>query len=105
MPQNLYEINTLALWQAIGTKGFSIRAYGNNYAYTQNGIIVRSSPQNPVARFAKNYTKGKKQFSLGTFSNETDTGKMEKWLDAQAKKIKASQIDGKWVLLDVKYGS
>lgn len=101
----VHEINKLAIWRPIGTKSFSIRPYGDGYAYLEKGIIRRSSVlTNPVTRYAKNYKKGKKEFSLGIFSKENDTKKIEKWLDKQAKEIKATEIDGKFKILDVRYG-
>lgn len=100
---SLNEINRLAIWKPIGTSGFSIRPYGDGYAYLDKKIVKRSSLGNPVTRYAKNYKKGKKEFSLGFFTNEADSEKAEKWLDEQAKKIDAKDINGKFNLLDILY--
>lgn len=103
MVPQVYEINQLALWRPIGTKSFSIRPYSDGYSYKEKGIIKRSKPDRPVARFAKNYIKGRKKFSLGLFTYDTDITKVEKWLDEQAKKVPLKEIDGKFKTLEIFY--
>ena len=99
----VHKINQLAIWTPLRKDTLSVKAYGSGYPYMERGIIQRSSLTNPINRYAKNYTKGKKKFSIGILTHEGDVKKIEKWLDEQGKKITVKDIDGSFKLLDIHY--
>jgi len=96
---NPLPINQLYSWRPIPIDTLSISTY-NNYPHINNGIVRRS--KKPVNRYAKNYTKDGKKFSLCITSEEPDTEKMEKWLDEQAEKI--NKVEAGFKELGVSYG-
>lgn len=96
----IHPIDTLAVWLPMNADGLLIKRFGKGYAYKKDDILVRSDS---VIRYAKNYTKGKTKYSLCLISLETNEKKMEKWLDAQAKKLTQKDIEPKFKLLDVEY--
>lgn len=99
-----HPLNQLAIWLPMNTDELSIKAYGAGYPYLENGIVMRSSLTNPVTRYAKNYTKSKKQYSLCIITNEPDVKKIEAWLDQQAENIKPKDITPEFKLTKVQYG-
>lgn len=96
-------LNQLAIWTPLRKDPLSIKAYGIGYPFMDRGIVQRSSLTNPINRYAKNYTKGKKKFSIGIITTEPDSKKIEKWLNSQSKKIDTKDIDGTFKILDVHY--
>lgn len=100
---NPQPLNELALWLPMSRDGLLTKAFNNGYPYMQGSIIMRSNFLKPVNRFVKNYVKDNKKFSLCLISLESDEGKMEAWLDDQAKKLKPEDIEGIFKMLGVKY--
>lgn len=98
-----HTINQLAVWLPMNTQKLSIKAFPERYPYKNKGILFQSSAGMPIYRYAKNFIKDGKKFSLCLISTEKDTKKMEKWLDEQAKKIDSKEIVPKFKMLGVFY--
>lgn len=99
-----HTLNQLAIWLPMNTSELSIKAFPEGYSYKSKlGVSFTSNFLNPVYRYAKNYIKDGKKFSLCIISTEQYTNKMEKWLDEQAKKIDSKEIVPKFKMLSVFY--
>lgn len=86
------ELERPAIWKPIRSKDISIRKYAGAYPYMKRGIMGHSDPFNPVIRYAKNYTKSKKDFAVVIFSHETDIKKVEAFMDKIVKETKVADI-------------
>lgn len=100
---NPKEINELAMYMPIANDGLDVKALSPGYAYKQNRLIIRSKIDNPVNRYAKNYTVGKKKYSLCFITHDNNVERVEKWLDTQADKLKESDVETSFKMLGVKY--
>lgn len=59
----------------------------------RSDIIVRSSKDEPVYSYAKNYTKDSKDFALFVWSTEPDQKLVESQLDEAFDAVSADDID------------
>lgn len=84
-------------------EGLNIKTYPLGYPYIERGIVKSSGIGTEVIRYAKNYTKSNKRFSLCVITNQKDTKKIEGWLDTMSKKIKPKDIESKFKKLGVEY--
>lgn len=92
MANKVHTLNQLALWLPMNKDELDVKTFGTGYPYEIRGGIFRATKEQPVVRYAKNYEVGKTKFSLCLISLEQDVTEMEKWLDAEALKIKEKQV-------------
>lgn len=92
--RELVKINRAGLWRPIRSSETSVRKYSGAYPYvTEGGLVMQSTLQEPVIRYAKNYRKFKKDFSLFMFTHESDSAKVEKHFEDVVKKLKQREIN------------
>lgn len=92
--KKLVELNKPALWRSIRSDEVSVRHYSQGYPHSKNGIALVSGDQSPaVVRYAKNYKKFNKDFSLCMFTYEKDISKVESFFESLVKIIKKSDIN------------
>lgn len=100
-------INRLAMWLPMKIDTIEVKVFDDGYPFTEGNVIIRSSKDYPVYRYAKNYEAGAgetlKKYSLCIISNEANISKMEQWLDAKAASIDPADVEGKFKLLDASY--
>lgn len=96
-------INTLATWTPIAAEGLDIKSFQPGYPYKKGELVLRSTLETPVNRYAKNYEKDVKRFSLCIISTESNAKRMEEWLDKQSEHIKGEDVTGNFNLLGVVY--
>lgn len=94
-------LNQVAIWRSIPSQELDIRAY-INYSYLENSII-KNSGMNKIYRYAKNYSFKDRNYCLIIVTTESDTKKIEKFLDETSKSIKEKQITGSLTYLDNMY--
>lgn len=98
------ELNRVAVWVPMKREELDVKTY-ESYQFMHKGIIQSANSLKPVVRYAKNYTKGKLKFSLCLISLERDTKKIEKFLDATAKKLKITEATPKFTMTDEHYNA
>ena len=81
-----------ALWRPIRNPQVSIRKYGGGFPFIKSGILQHSTLTTPVFRYAKNFTKFKKEFSVFMFTHESDISEVEKLFGAVVKKLKSTDV-------------
>lgn len=96
-------LNKLAVWLPMNTDKLSIKAFDTGYPYLHKGIVRRSDHATPITRYAKNYTKKGVKYSLCIITTESDTKKIEAWLDAESKKLNGKDIEPRFKMLEVYY--
>lgn len=97
-------LNTLAIYVPVQAEGLDIKSFQPGYPYKKGELVLRSTLENPVNRYAKNYEKHGKRFSLCIISTEANAKRMEEWLDKQSELVEADDITNNFKLLDVVYG-
>lgn len=91
MNKKVATLNVPAIWVAIPTDLMSTRVY-RSFPYEHNGLMREATPLAPVTRYAKNFTKGKLNFSLCLFSDEQDEANITDYFTKIVKKLTVSQI-------------
>lgn len=99
----MHNINQLATWLPMNTEELSIKVQPLGYKFINKGTPKSSTPRKKVVRYAKNYTKYNKKFSLCFITTDKDLGRVEAWLDEKAKNISKDDITEGFKLLDVWY--
>ena len=88
--RNIPEANRPAIYKPVKLGVFKGQKVGhvwvikqtNATPYMQNGLFMRSSLAQPIYGYTKNYTKFKKDYSLFIWTTESDTEKVEAFLDS-----------------------
>lgn len=93
MNKNAPILNALCIWEAIPTDEFYSKQYSSSRTYKlPNGVIETPTPDRPVFAYAKNYTKGKKDFSLFLYSDSNDEKSIEEFMDKAIKDVKVADV-------------
>lgn len=93
MNKNHPHLNVLSIWEAIPTDEFYSKQYNAKRTYLQpSGVVSEASIEKPIYAYAKNYTKGKKDFSLFMYSDSSNSKAVEKFFDASVKNVKTTDV-------------
>ena len=92
------EHNKVSIWKPIPIEGLDIRPH-SNYNLIKDGKIQVAEK---AFRYAKNYKKGNKKFSLLMVSTNGDVNNIESFLDKTKRKVK-SDFSGKLEQTDFEY--
>lgn len=79
--------------------------FSGGYPYLKNGVLVNSTPSNPVYSYGKNYEKNAEKFSLFVWTTESDASKIEALFESLVDSVTDAQIAqvvdrGSFVYLD-----
>lgn len=79
--------------------------FSGGYPYLKNGLLLHSTPSNPIYSYGKNYEKKDGKFSLFVWTTESDQSKIENLFKKSVKSVTAEQIAqvserGSFVYLD-----
>lgn len=85
-------LNRPALWQPTSDLEIGSRTYTANRTYQDNKVIGISSQEKPITRYVQTFTKGKKDFSLFMFSDETDIKKVSDFFANLVKKTTVEDV-------------
>lgn len=96
------QLNQVAIWLPMKSQDLDVKSY-DNYQYMDKGLIQSASTLRPVFRYAKNYIKEDRKFSLCLISLERDTEKMERFLDDVAKEVKPSDSTSVFTMTEHRY--
>jgi hypothetical protein len=91
MNKKVATLNVPAIWRRIPTDKMNTRKY-DAFPYEQDGEVKSASSNNPVTRYAQNFTKGELSFSLCMFSDETSKTKVEAYFKKLVKDLTESQV-------------
>lgn len=100
---NPQEVNQLAIWLPMKGDDIAIKVFPEGYPYRRKGMILRSTITQTITRYAKNYIKEKKKFSLCMITEDNNIENVEKWLDHQAATLDVNEIEAKFKKLKVYY--
>lgn len=93
MNKNAPILNALCIWEAIPTDEFYSKQYNSSRTYKlANGVVETPTPDKPVFAYAKNYSKGKKDFSLFIYSDSRNGKAIEEFMDKAIKEVKIADI-------------
>ena len=93
MNRNYPIANALSIWEAIPHEGLYSKTYTSRRTYKlSSGVIVEPTSETPIIAYAKNYTKGKKDFSLFLYSDSKDAKAIEKFMDKAIKDVKVADV-------------
>lgn len=99
-----HTINKLATWLKMREDGILVKKMPEGYPYsTKAGITMQSSIVKPVYRYAKNYSVGKKTFSLCLITLNPNAQEVEAWLDNQSEFIDLEKVERPFTSLDIYY--
>ena len=85
-------LNLPALWKAVPGDSINTRTYTSNRTYLEGQLVSVASNERPITRYVKTFTKGKKDFSLFMFSDESDLKKISDFFDGIVKKLTIESV-------------
>lgn len=90
---NKYPVaNVAGVFRKLLSDDWLVQSYGGGMPYVQRGIVLRSSPRDPIYSYGHNYRKFKKDFSLFMWTTEKDKDKVSSYFDSVVKDLTKEQI-------------
>lgn len=85
-------LNLPALWKAIPSLAIGSRTYTSNRSYVDNGVVKIADTATPITSYYQTFTKGRKNFSLFIYSDETDINKISDFFEKLVKNTKIEEV-------------
>jgi len=85
-------LNLPALWKAVPGRSIGSRTYTSNRSYLDGKQIKIADNKTPITAYYQTFTKGKKDFSLFIYSDETDIKKISDFFEKLVKNTKVEDI-------------
>lgn len=96
-------INEIAVWLPMKRDELDIKIFPAYNYLEPSGLIKAASKDDPIIRYAKNYTRGRTKFSLCMITLQRDSKKVEKFMDKAAKDVEVNVKDRAFTRTGVMY--
>lgn len=84
--------NVAGIFRKLLADDWLVQSYGGGMPYTKKGLLLRSSPMEPIYSYGHNYNKFDTDFSLFMWTTEKDKEKVSKYFDDVVKSLTKKQI-------------
>jgi len=87
------QADTAGIFRKLLTEDWLVESYAGGMPYMKKGVLLRSSPSEPIYSYGHNYTKFGHDFSLFVWTTESDKDKISKYFDDVVQGLTKEQIE------------